>query len=380
MIRILHFVSIISINSGVMSFIMNYYRNINRENVQFDFLCWSKGDDIYVDEIKSLGGNIYYIPKPGLSKKYQKEIIEFFKSKFGVYSILHLHEVFLNMFIPPIARKYGIQHTIAHSHATMYSDKKLSALRNFILCLPIKKMVNHYFACSKDAGYLVYGKKYVDQGKVKIINNAIDCEKFQYNEDTRMKIRKDMKLEDMFVIGHVGRFNPQKNHMFLIDIFYEVSKQKQNSMLMLVGEGPLQEQVEEKIKEKNLSDRVLILNNRNDICDLLQAIDVFVLPSIYEGLGIVLIEAQASGLKCYATDIVPCEAKVTEELAYISLKESAFKWANAIIEGQSNFKRQNEIKRVHEAGYDIKTEAEKLERIYFSISKEGKRFIDNTYL
>ena len=260
MIRILHFVSIISINSGVMSFIMNYYRNINRENVQFDFLCWSKGDDRYIDEIKSLGGNVYYIPKPGLSKEYRKEIVEFFRSKSGVYSILHLHEVFLNMFIPPIARKYGIQHTIAHSHATMYSDKKLSALRNYILCLPIKKMVNHYFACSKDAGNLIYGKKYVNQGKVQIINNAIDCEKFQYNEDTRMKIRKDMKFEDMFVIGHVGRFHPQKNHMFLIEIFYEVLKQKHNSMLMLVGEGPLQEQVEAKIIEFDAESKKISLS------------------------------------------------------------------------------------------------------------------------
>lgn len=370
MIRVLHFVSEISINSGVMSFIMNYYRNMNKENIQFDFLCWYKGDDIYVDEIKRLGGKVYYIPIPGISKEYRTKIAEFFKHQEGKYSILHLHEVYLNMFIPPIARKYGIKHIIAHSHTTMYSDKKLSAIRNYFLCLPINKTVNNYFACSKDAGVLIYGKKYVNMGKVNIINNAIDCKKFQYNEDTRNKIRKELNLNDKFVIGNIGRFNPQKNHMFLIDIFAEVLKIKHNSVLMLIGSGPLKEQVEEKIKEKCISDKVLILDNRNDIYDLVQAMDVFVLPSIFEGLGIVLIEAQASGLKCFASDVVPLEAKVTDNLTYLSLKLSASQWANAIIECQSNCERKSDTQRITEAGYDIKTEAKKLEKLYLSISNE----------
>ena len=370
MIRVLHVVATVSINSGVMSFIMNYYRNINRENVQFDFLCWLKSDNIYVDEIKRLGGNVYYIPKPGLSKEYREKIVEFFKNQASKYNILHLHEVYLNMFIPPIARKYGIKHTIAHSHTTMFSDKKLNAMRNRLLCLPIKKKVSNYFACSEAAGRLLYGKKYIEMGKVKIINNAIDCEKYQYNENIRTKTRNDMKLEGKFVIGHVGRFNPQKNHMFLIDIFTEVIKYKPDSVLMLIGTGPLQEQVEEKIKTKGITDKVMLLKHRSDIPDLLQAMDVFVLPSIFEGLGIVLIEAQASGLKCITSDVVPSEAKVTNNLIYRSLNLSALDWAKTIIESHSDFKRVNEIKAVKEAGYDIKTEAEKLERIYLSISKE----------
>lgn len=370
MIRVLHVVATVSINSGIMSFIMNYYRNINTENVQFDFLCWVKSDDIYIDEIKRLGGNVFYIPKPGLSKEYREKIVEFFENQASKYSILHLHEVYLNMFIPPIARKYGIKHTIAHSHATMFSDKKLNAMRNRLLCLPIKKEVSNYFACSEAAGKLLYGKKYVEQGKVKIINNAIDCEKYQYNENTRIKLRNDMKLEGKFVIGHVGRFNPQKNHMFLIDIFTEVIKYKPDSVLMLIGTGPLQEQVEEKIKTKGITDKVMLLKHRSDIPDLLQAMDVFVLPSIFEGLGIVLIEAQASGLKCVASDVVPIEARVTDNLSYVSLKSSAAEWAKIILDSHSNSKRIDEVKKVKEAGFNIKTEAEKLERIYLQITNE----------
>lgn len=366
MIRILHVVSTIGVSSGVMSFIMSYYRNINRESIQFDFVYWLDGNVTYAEEIKKLGGRVYIIPKPGLTKEYKSNIENFFKKNSSEYKILHLHEVYLNNFIPPIARRYGIEHIIAHSHTTRFSDKKINALRNRLLCFPLKRNVNRYFACSVAAGKFLYGEKYFQLGKVKVINNAIDCEKFRYNKETRVKMRKLLGINDKFVMGHVGRFNSQKNHDFLIKVFIEVLKKEPKSILMLIGIGPLEQKIIQKVELENLKDKVLFLGQRNDVQDLFQAMDTFVLPSLYEGLGIVLIEAQATGLSCYTSNVVPVEAKITEKLRFISLKASFKEWAKLILEDNNSEERVNEVEKVKRAGFDIKKEAKILESIYLS--------------
>ncbi|QDP41459.1 glycosyltransferase family 1 protein [Radiobacillus deserti] len=368
MIRVLHIVSTLSKSSGVMSFIMSYFRNINRGKIQFDFLYWQNDNNSFIDEIKELGGNVYLIPKPNISKKFWYDFTAIFKENSGKYNIIHLHEVYLNMLIYPFLRKYNINHLIAHAHTTKYSDKKISSLRNRILCLPLKNTVSEYFACSKAAGEFYFGKTSKRDNEVKIINNAIDCDKFTFDKNTRMEMRNELDINKKFVVGHIGRFNAQKNHDFLIDIFFEIQKQKTNSLLVLVGIGPLEGKIREKVERLGIPEKVLFLGQRNDVSDILQAIDVFVLPSFFEGLGIVLVEAQAAGLDCFTSDIVPVEAKVTDRLKFLSLNLSAKEWAEKIIEETKSAKRVDEIEKIRDAGFDIRIEAEKLEKAYISLS------------
>lgn len=245
-IKILHVVSSLSTGSGVMGFIMNYFRNINSEKIQFDFLYFKEIEGTYKEEIEFLGGHTFCLVKPGFRLATCMQYNHFFSRHANEYVALHNHEVYLTFFLAPIAKKNGIKHIITHSHATMFSDNKIKALRNRILCFPLKRQANHYFTCSKAAGTFLYGEKRIRAGKVMVINNAINCKRFQYNETVRDDVRNGLGLTGKVVVGHVGRFTEQKNHVFLIDIFNEIHKKNNNTVLMLVGRGPL----EKKIKTK----------------------------------------------------------------------------------------------------------------------------------
>jgi glycosyltransferase involved in cell wall biosynthesis len=368
MIRILHLVSTLSKGSGVMSLIMNYYRHIDRSKIQFDFCFFIDENETYDEEIINLGGKIYKISRPSLKKSFKNKVKNFFEEQKGIYTTLHIHEVYLTFLFAPIAKNSGIYNIITHSHSTKFSDNKISALRNRLLCVRINKHANHFFACSTMAGISLYGKKMMKEGKVIIINNAIDCEKFKYDEPTRNKIRKELNLEDNFVIGHIGRFKEQKNHKFLIDVFSVIKKQNKKAKLLLVGEGPLFNQTLENIKQLNLIDDVLFLKQRNDVSKILQTMDAFILPSLFEGLGIVLLEAQSAGLPCYASNVVPIEAKVTDEFHYLSLKEQPRVWANVVLNSVENINRSNSYIKVKNRGFDIFEEVIRLEKIYLSIN------------
>ena len=301
-IRVLHFVSTLGHGSGVMSVIINYYRHIDREKVQFDFLHFVECEDSYADEIKSLGGKIYYVEKPGGSLKSLKQLNSFFQAHAKEYAWLHNHEVYLTFLLRPISKRYGLEKFIVHCHATKYSDKPLHAVRNGILCLPIRFMKVEMFACSEAAGKFLYGEKMMKAGKVFVMHNAIDCEKFRFRPEVRERFRKEMGLEGKFVIGHVGRFERQKNHEFLIEVFAEVHKKNENSVLLLIGDGSLKDPIRQKVIVLNLEEYVFFLGQRDDVADLLQTMDVFVLPSLYEGFPVSIVEAQANGLVCIASD------------------------------------------------------------------------------
>lgn len=368
-IRILHVVSSLSKSSGVMSVIMNYYRHINRDKVQFDFLYFKNLDNTYINEIEHLGGRVFLIPKPSISKRFRDELVALFNQQRGVYTAIHIHEVYLTFLLAPLAKKYGINHIITHSHATMYSGKKFSAIRNRILCIPLKKSANHYFSCSRAAGEFLYGKKNLNRGKVTIINNAIDCTKFKYNEFIRNKMRKELELQNNFVIGHVGRFSEEKNHTFLIDIFHSIKIQKGKAKLVLVGDGPLISNMKEKVKKLNLDNDVIFLGRRNDIPNLLQAMDIFILPSLFEGLPVVGVEAQASGLP------IVISTNITREIGllnaqYIDLEATPEHWAESILNVKKNTNRKNGVNILREKGFDISIEATKLENIYLNMVKK----------
>ena len=331
-IRVLHFVSTLSHGSGVMSVIMNYYRHIDREKVQFDFLHFVACEDSYADEIKSLGGKIYCVEKPGGSLKSVKQMNSFFQVHAKEYTWLHNHEVYLTFLLRPISKRYGLEKFIVHCHATKYSDKPLHAVRNGILCLPIRFMKVERLACSEAAGKFLYGERLMKAGKVFVMHNAIDCEKFRFRPEVRERLRKEMGLEGKFVIGHVGRFERQKNHEFLVRVFAEVHKQMPESMLLLVGDGSLEASVKQSVRESGVEKSVTFLGQRTEVADLLQVMDTFLLPSRYEGLGIVLYEAQVSGLKCYASDYVPKESSLGNT-AYLLLKNAEAFWASVIVKG-----------------------------------------------
>lgn len=363
-IRVAHIVGKM-LGGGVESFLMNYYKNIDRTKIQFDFIIDSDSAVVPRKEIESLGGRIIEIPPYQKIFKYIKELKKVLKS--NNYDIVHSHINTLSIFPLYCAWSCKVPIRIAHSHSTTNRKEWKKNMLKVILRPFSKVFANNYFACSEYAGRWLFGNKTFDEGKVTIIHNAIDTEKFRYNEDIRNKVRKDLGIEDKFVIGHIGRFTKSKNHDFLIKVFNEVHKENKKSVLILVGDGSLHSEIEEKVKKMNLSDAVIFLGTREDVNELMQAMDVFAFPSLYEGLGIALIEAQYSGLRCICSDEVPEEAKISDLIKSCSLN-NINEWKNAII-NQENIDRKKCSFEINNINYEIKREVIKLENKYLSMYK-----------
>lgn len=354
---------------GVESVVMNYYRNIDKGKVQFHFICDEDSTDIPYDEIEKLGGKVIVVPPYQKLFKYQKELYKIFKE--NNYKIIHSHISTLSIFPLRIAKKAGVPIRIAHSHST--SNKK-EWKRNLIknILRPFSKVyANVFFGCSQLSGKWLFGNKAFLNGNIKIINNAIDLEKFKFNKEKRNEIRKEIGLdEDTILIGHIGRFVTQKNHEFLIDVFDEIHRRKQNSKLILIGQGNLKEKIKQKIKELGIEKYVIFTGQINNVSDYYNAMDIFVLPSLYEGLPVVGIEAQANGLLCeFSTDMTK-ETKVLSTTRFISLKETAKKWAEIILEDYKNFKRKDSFDEMTKNNFNIKEEAKRLEKYY--VESENK--------
>lgn len=364
--RVLHLPNNLSKKSGIMSVIMNYYRNIDREKVQFDFLCFKVKNSTYEEEILKLGGQIFYIDQTRNIFKLKKQLDIFFKMHHTEYDIIHYHAISIWNIALNIASNYNINNLIAHSHATVYGENVLSKIKNYLTCITLKKQANIYFACSRAAGEFLYGFQLVQEGKVYILNNAVNINKFKYNNNIRDVYREKMKLDNKYVIGHVGRFNEQKNHEFLIDIFYRLKKESPNSMLILVGEGPLKHKIQTKVKNLGLENDVMFLGLRDDVCELLQAMDVFVLPSFFEGLPVSAVEAQAAGLPCVLSERITREVDITDvDFLSIGPKECQ-KWVKALSK-YVRHARSNTTLKLREQSFDIIQEVKKLEEYYLKL-------------
>lgn len=363
--KVLHIVSNLSVRNGVMSVIMNYYRHFDTNNIEFDFLYFDDKEVEYKSEIEKIGGKVYKINRTKNPIKLLSQINRFIKKNASNYQIIHVHELYLISALIGIKKKNKSIKIIAHAHATKFSENKLKAIRNRIMSIPNAFVPNYLFACSKDAGVAIFGKRFKDIGN--IMNNSIDVSKFYPNNEERKALRNQLKIEDKYVIGHVGNFNIQKNHEFLIDVFNELQKDKDNVVLILVGDGELRKNIIEKCERLGISDKIIYLGTRNDVNKIMNAFDCFVFPSIYEGLGIVLIEAQATGIPCVFSDVVPKEANIIKENnTTISLKSDLKVWTKAIIDSQ-NKKIENPKKRIQEAGYDINIEAKEMQEFYRKI-------------
>lgn len=367
MIRILHVVSKLSLNSGVMNVIMNYYRHIDRTKIQFDFLYFEERTPDFKDEIKTLGGNIFFVNKPSLKFliKIYKEFNNFFFYNSKQYTAVHLHEVYLVHFIKYFCKKYGIKHLITHAHSTKYSDNPKNALRNKIMCLGLKNSATDYFACSKAAGEFYYGKEAVDRGLVKIIPNAIDLRKYKFNQTIRNNVRKELNIEDKFVVGHIGRMATQKNQKFLLKIFAELRKENDKTVLLMVGDGPLRKELENEITKLKLNDSVILLGIRMDIPNLLMAMDVFVLPSLYEGLPVVCVEAQTTGLRCILSDMITKEVDFGI-CKFVGLNQSVTIWRRYIVK-DSKFYEGRDYINIQIEDYNILKTVNKLLKLYLNL-------------
>lgn len=354
-IRILHIVTYMG-RGGLETMIMNYYRNIDRSKVQFDFLTHRQERWDYDDEIEKLGGKIYRLPRLNpFSPSYLKALDGFFKEH-KEYKIVHCHQDCLSGIPLKYAKKNGVPFTIAHSHSSN-QNKDLKYLVKLAAKKNICKYSDYLFACGKEAGEWMF-----KTSDFEILNNAIDTKKYIYNKEKSLKIKEDLGITDKFVIGHVGRFRKEKNHDFIIDIFKEVCEKEPNSILLLVGDGPLEEEIKKKVNSLGLEDKVKFLGARDNVNDLMQAMDVFLMPSLYEGFGIVLMEAQASGLKCVISDSIPTDAIITQKVKRLSLDDDISTWVKEILSNKSE--RKEGIEDIEKSKYDIKSNAKWLENFY----------------
>lgn len=356
-IRVLQIVTTMN-RGGLETMLMNYYRHINRDKVQFDFLVHRQEEGDYEQEILSLGGRIFRVSALNpFSPAYYNQLNKFFSE--NKYSIVHCHLDCMSAVPLYIAKKYGVKNRFAHAH-NKSQDKDFKYPIKLILKRFIPFVSTELFACGKEAGEWMFdGKAFT------VINNAIDAEKYVFNDSIREIKRQEFNLNNSFTVCHVGRFNPQKNHSFLIDVFAELLKLDPFARLLLIGVGDDMADIQNKVKELSIDKSVAFLGVRSDIPELLMAADAFVFPSLYEGLGIVGIEAQASGLPCFFSECVPFECKVTDDVKFISLEKSPSYWAEQIFKSKG-YKRTDNYRQIIDSGYDIISNVEIIEKLYLS--------------
>ncbi len=346
---------------GIESFIINYYRNFDHNKLKFDFLTYNE-EPAYSDEIKKNNDNIIIIPgrKNNYYKnqRYIKKIIRNNNYDIVWSNLCYLSDVSLLKF----AYECGVPKRIIHSHNSENMAGIIQGAIHFLNKKRIENWATDFWACSEEAGKYFYSSKIINSEKFKIINNAINIKNFKFNINIREKIRKDLSINDKFVVGHVGRFHFQKNHKFLIDIFFEIQKRNSKSVLLLVGEGELEKEIRKKVFEYNISDKVFFLGVRHDVNELMQAMDCFILPSVFEGLAFVGIEAQVAGLQLIISNTISKEINITDLVHILSLKKDAVEWAEFIL-SLKNFEHKNELHKIVKAGFDIDTEAKKIEKI-----------------
>jgi glycosyltransferase involved in cell wall biosynthesis len=314
-IRILQIVPSLSLSNGVAAYLMNYYEKMNLEPFETTILVLNEDNKGRYDSFERLGCKIVELYKTESWSRYLKRINNFFKE--NEFDIVHCHAPNYGAFYMHYAKKNGVKTRILHSHAKIYAETFIRSIRNIPLAKIAVKNSNQYMSCSKEAGEFLFGNK-----PYTIINNAIDLSKFKYNEQMRQSIREQLALNDCFVLGEFGRFTPVKNQLFSIEVLKCVLEKINNAKLLLIGEGEQEKEIQSKINEFGIQDKVIILNGKSNINEYYNCLDAFLLPSLGEGLGMVLIEAQANSLNCYASkERVPELSKVSPLLKYLELEK-----------------------------------------------------------
>ena len=344
------------VGGGVEAVVMNYYRHIDRNQVQFDFLVDADSTLVPREEIESLGGRVFEIPPYQHVVEYQRELQRLFKQE--GWKIVHSHINALSVFPLRAAKRADVPVRIAHSHSTSGKGEYVKNALKAVLKTQSNRYPTHRFACSKFAGEWLFGKG----ANFEVVYNAIDLDRFRFNA------RADLGLVgNQFAIGHVGRFTAQKNHAFLIDVFTQVAKRRDDAVLLLVGTGEAGVSVKALVDERGLTDRVKFLGQRSDVNRLYQAFDAFVLPSLYEGLGLVGVEAQVSGLPCLLSDAITREVDVTGECKFLPI-DSPVVWADEIDSLLPySYEGRLSISSGQFADYNIDLQGERLTRKYLDL-------------
>ena len=351
---------------GIETFLINYYRNIDKTKVSFDFVNIYNNDLCFKDEIEKIGGKIYRLPS------YYKHPLKYL---FGLkkiinnnrYDIIHCNMNSAAMIFPLLGSKISKTNIIiCHAHNASSDKGFIKSFLHHINKHFIPLLASHFFSCSDKAGKWFFSSKIRASNNYYIINNAIDTKKFLFNSEIRKQKRKELNIDsETFVIGNVGRFVKQKNHKFMIDVFNDIYINNPNSMLLLVGRGPLEKDIFNKVNKLKLHDNVLFLGQREDVNELYNVMDCFILPSLYEGLPLVGVEAQTNGLKCFFSDKITNTILISDESKMISIKKHEH-FSKEI--KKSGFERVN----IYDNPYDIVLCSKKLENIYDSILKGRK--------
>lgn len=352
---------------GAESRVMELYRALDRDKVQFDFLVHTQKEGQYSEEIRRLGGRIYSVPRFRLLNflSYKKALRKFFLEHHE-FAAVQGHMTSTASIYLPIAKQAGIPVTIAHARSAGV-DRGVKGLVTRIIRRPLRYRADYCFTCSGEAAKAVFGRKWVGQGKVRTIPDAIDSKRFVYNPAVRAEVRAELGITDRFVIGHVGRFSFMKNHAYLVDVFAQLCKLRDDAVLILIGRGELEEEIRKKVSGLGLADRVLFLGSRFDVEKYYQAFDYFVFPSIFEGLPGSVTEAQASGLNCLVSDQITREAAITDLVSYRSIREPAINWAEEIMQSaQAVPKRKDMRMAIAAKGFDVHEQAVRMEQFYIS--------------
>lgn len=355
-VKVLYFVDRM-LRGGIQSLVIDWVSRFNKNKIHVDFLLLDDGKEYELEQtLKELGCTVYklkgiWVKTPIDFIKYKCAVKNFFKEHHD-YKVVHMHSSSKNYMILKYAKKYDIPIRIAHSHNIDFQTKNpLKKLIGNLFKKPLIKYATDYFACSKIAGEWLFGKDIVESDKFKVIHNAVDYDKFKYNDDIRNEIRRKLGFNDSdIVVGHVGRFVTQKNHEFLINVFSKCYQKNKNYKLLLIGIGELEESIKNKVAELNLNDCVTFAGFKNNVNEYMQAMDIFAFPSLFEGLGLVLVEAQASGLPCITTaNTIPDEVKINPNFYFVNLNVN--EWVQTI----QNIKlaRVKSKKLVKDAGYFI---------------------------
>lgn len=363
-IRVLHVIGIMN-RGGAETMIMNLYRHIDRSKVQFDFVENSNEPAAFDEEILSLGGRIYRCPHYNGKNHfaYVKWWNDFFKAHPKEYPIVHGHLGSTAAIYLSIAKKYGA-YAIAHSHSSG-TDHSLRSYLYQMMSYNTRNVADYFFACSEAAGKDRFGRKVISGDHYAVLNNAIDVNRFSYNPSVRNAVRDELGIrQNQLVVGHIGRYTKEKNHEFILKVFSELKKMDSNARLLMIGDGPLHTQIMQAAEQSGLSSDVIFTGVRSDVERLVQAMDVFVLPSLYEGLPVTMVETQAASLPCIISDKIPTECILTEGLVDIlPLSAAPAIWAEKILE-KRDLPRTDRRAEIANHGFDITTEAIRLQEFY----------------